>query len=119
MSYGNGNKDRYYFRMIYDLTWFLFIQVTFMNIIFGIIIDTFAGWLFRVLVDFYKISESKQERRKMTWKASASSVTSISLISRGRRIQGLSTISSRITTCGIIYSIFTICRIRTILITMV
>ncbi len=43
MSYGNGNKDRYYFRMIYDLTWFLFIQVTFMNIIFGIIIDTFAG----------------------------------------------------------------------------
>merc|ERR1712227_446029 len=42
MSYANGNKNRYYWRMIYDLTWFLFIQVTFMNIIFGIIIDTFA-----------------------------------------------------------------------------
>jgi len=42
MSFMDGNKERYFFRMIYDLTWFLFIQVTFMNIIFGIIIDTFA-----------------------------------------------------------------------------
>lgn len=42
-SYASDNKGRYYFRLIFDLSFFLIINIVFLNIIFGIIIDTFAG----------------------------------------------------------------------------
>lgn len=41
-SYNEDNRGRFYTRLIYDITIFLIINVVFMNIIFGIIIDTFA-----------------------------------------------------------------------------
>jgi len=41
MSYAPDNRQRYFFRWVYDLLSFLVINVIFMNIIFGIIIDTF------------------------------------------------------------------------------
>lgn len=41
-SYYGGNSKRFYIRLFYDVTIFLIINVVFMNIIFGIIIDTFA-----------------------------------------------------------------------------
>jgi len=41
-SYAADNRGRYYFRLIFDLSFFLIINITFLNIIFGIIIDTFA-----------------------------------------------------------------------------
>ena len=36
------NSNEYYTRIAYDLMFFVLINVIFMNIIFGIIIDTFA-----------------------------------------------------------------------------
>jgi hypothetical protein len=41
-SYNIQNRDRFHTRLIYDISIFLIINVVFMNIIFGIIIDTFA-----------------------------------------------------------------------------
>ena len=35
-------RDYYYIRFFYDVTCFIIINIIFMNIIFGIIIDTFA-----------------------------------------------------------------------------
>ncbi len=43
MSFSQGNQDRYLVRFIYDLSFFAIITVIFLNIIFGIIIDTFGG----------------------------------------------------------------------------
>ena len=37
-----SNKTKYYVRFIYDVSCFMIINITLMNIIFGIIIDTFA-----------------------------------------------------------------------------
>ena len=42
-SYEAENRSRYYTRLIYDVTYFAFVTVIILNIIFGIIIDTFAG----------------------------------------------------------------------------
>jgi hypothetical protein len=36
------SRDMYYVRFFYDVTCFIIINIIFMNIIFGIIIDTFA-----------------------------------------------------------------------------
>eukprot|EP00828_Plagiopyla_frontata_P047805 TRINITY_DN8946_c0_g1_i2.p1 TRINITY_DN8946_c0_g1~~TRINITY_DN8946_c0_g1_i2.p1 ORF type:complete len:322 (+),score=24.70 TRINITY_DN8946_c0_g1_i2:130-1095(+) len=41
-SYESDNRERYYVRFLYDLIFFAFIRVVFLNIIFGIIVDTFA-----------------------------------------------------------------------------
>ena len=41
-SFENNNKVRYYIRWVYDFTCFAVINIIFLNIIFGIIIDTFA-----------------------------------------------------------------------------
>lgn len=43
MSYSDENKNRYYIRFIYDVSFFALVTVIFLNIIFGIIIDTFGG----------------------------------------------------------------------------
>lgn len=37
------NESIYYFRLIFDLSYFLFVIICLLNIIFGIIIDTFAN----------------------------------------------------------------------------
>jgi hypothetical protein len=42
-SYFNDSKTTYYIRSINDLSFFMIVIVMFFNIIFGIIIDTFAG----------------------------------------------------------------------------
>ena len=41
-SYSEDNRDNYYIRLIYDMIYWIILNVIFMNIIFGIIIDTFA-----------------------------------------------------------------------------
>lgn len=41
-SYESENKERYYIRYFYDLSCFITLNLIMMNIIFGIIIDTFA-----------------------------------------------------------------------------
>lgn len=41
-SYNDSNKERYVIRFFYDVTCFMIVNVVFMNIIFGIIIDAFA-----------------------------------------------------------------------------
>lgn len=41
-SYAPDNRTKYFVRFFYDVTCFIIINVIFMNIIFGIIIDTFA-----------------------------------------------------------------------------
>ena len=41
-SYRQGNRVKYFVRFFYDVSCFIIINVIFMNIIFGIIIDTFA-----------------------------------------------------------------------------
>ena len=38
-----ATKDRYFFRFFFDILFFALINIIFLNIIFGIIIDTFAG----------------------------------------------------------------------------
>ena len=42
-SYNEENRGPYYFRLVFDLSFFIIINIVFLNIIFGIIIDTFAG----------------------------------------------------------------------------
>lgn len=42
-SYNEDNHLRYYIRFFYDITCFMIVNVVFMNIIFGIIIDAFAA----------------------------------------------------------------------------
>jgi hypothetical protein len=42
-SYESENRSRYIARFLYDLTFFVLITVIFLNIIFGIIIDTFGS----------------------------------------------------------------------------
>ena len=41
-SYLTGNRENYYVRMVYDMIYWMTLNVIFMNIMFGIIIDTFA-----------------------------------------------------------------------------
>lgn len=41
LSY-SSDKDRWFTRFIIDLTYFMIIKMAFLNIIFGVIIDTFA-----------------------------------------------------------------------------
>jgi len=41
-SYRKSNRNFYYIRFVYDVSCFFIINIIFMNIIFGIIIDTFA-----------------------------------------------------------------------------
>ena len=41
-TYAPENKQAYFIRLVYDLTFFLFIITILLNVIFGIIIDTFA-----------------------------------------------------------------------------
>jgi len=41
-SYLTGNRENYYVRMVYDMIYWITLNVIFMNIVFGIIIDTFA-----------------------------------------------------------------------------
>lgn len=36
------DEDKYWFRYFYDLSYFVFVIVCLLNIVFGIIIDTFA-----------------------------------------------------------------------------
>jgi hypothetical protein len=43
VSFQPANRTRYYIRWIFDLFWFATINIMFMNIIFGIIVDTFGG----------------------------------------------------------------------------
>ena len=50
-SYEQGNRKYYYVRFFFDVTCFLVINIIIMNIIFGIIIDTF--------------SEMRQENKKI------------------------------------------------------
>lgn len=42
ISFGDGKESRYYVEWIYSFAFFWFINIIFLNIIFGIIIDTFA-----------------------------------------------------------------------------
>lgn len=42
MSYSGTNQSRYFVRFFYDLLFFASINIVFLNIIFGIIVDTFA-----------------------------------------------------------------------------
>ena len=49
MSHEDDNRHRYYVRFFYDLLFFAFIRVVFLNIIFGIIVDTFACYFFLFL----------------------------------------------------------------------
>lgn len=42
-SYDNGNYTTFFVRYIFDLSCFVLVNLIFMNILFGIIIDTFAG----------------------------------------------------------------------------
>ena len=42
-SFESDTRNTFYFRAVFDLTFFLIINIVFLNIIFGIIIDTFAG----------------------------------------------------------------------------
>ena len=42
MSYSQTNATYYAIRYFYDLSFFAFINIVFLNIIFGIIVDTFA-----------------------------------------------------------------------------
>lgn len=42
LSYLNSTKEEYFIRVIFDLSFFLIVIIMFLNIIFGIIIDTFA-----------------------------------------------------------------------------
>jgi hypothetical protein len=50
LSYAS-DKNRWFTRFIIDLTYFMIIKMAFLNIIFGVIIDTFAckkknyGWI--------------------------------------------------------------------------
>lgn len=41
-SYSKGNRAQYIVRFFYDVTCFMIINIILLNIIFGIIIDTFA-----------------------------------------------------------------------------
>lgn len=41
-DYNDDNKSEYFARFFYDLTFFLIIIIILLNIVFGIIIDTFA-----------------------------------------------------------------------------
>jgi len=41
-TYAPENKQAYFIRLVYDLTFFLLIITILLNVIFGIIIDTFA-----------------------------------------------------------------------------
>ena len=43
LSYDPNDLSRWWLRYIFDITFFLIIKMAFLNIIFGIIIDTFAG----------------------------------------------------------------------------
>ena len=54
----NQNSDHYFFRLIFDLTFFIFVIICLLNIIFGIIIDTFAD-LRDKRNDFNKLKTSK------------------------------------------------------------
>jgi len=42
-SYHTEHRGAYFFRLVFDVTFFITINVVFLNIIFGIIIDTFGG----------------------------------------------------------------------------
>jgi len=42
LSYLNSTTEEYYLRVVFDLSFFLIVIIMFLNIIFGIIIDTFA-----------------------------------------------------------------------------
>ena len=42
-SYSTENKTTFYIRYWFDLICFIIVNLIFMNILFGIIIDTFAG----------------------------------------------------------------------------
>ncbi len=42
MSYSKENATYYAIRFFYDLTFFALVNIVFLNIIFGIIVDTFA-----------------------------------------------------------------------------
>lgn len=41
-SYGAVNRGKFFVRFVYDVTCFIIINIMLLNIIFGIIIDTFA-----------------------------------------------------------------------------
>lgn len=41
-SFVESNKEGFYFRIVFDVSFFLIVNITLLNIIFGIIIDTFA-----------------------------------------------------------------------------
>ena len=42
-SYLTGNRENYYVRMVYDMIYWITLNVIFMNIVFGIILDNFAS----------------------------------------------------------------------------
>ena len=42
-SYADGNRNNYFFRWSYDLIAFIMINIIGLNILFGIILDTFSG----------------------------------------------------------------------------
>jgi len=48
-TYQSDNRSRYYARFLFDLIFFAFIRVVFLNLIFGIIVDTFACILYPLL----------------------------------------------------------------------
>ena len=60
-SYESDNRDRYYVRFLYDLIFFAFIRVVFLNIIFGIIVDTFACKFF-ILFSFFLFLELRDKK---------------------------------------------------------
>lgn len=43
LSYQSDTRVAYFFRLVFDLTFFILINLVFLKLIFGIIIDTFAG----------------------------------------------------------------------------
>ena len=42
-SFADGNRNNYFFRWFYDLMSFIVINIIGLNILFGIILDTFSG----------------------------------------------------------------------------
>jgi len=61
-SYADDARGPYYFRVVFDLSFFIIINIVFLNIIFGIIIDTFAGkniFEINTLMNFLELRDQK------------------------------------------------------------
>ena len=59
-SYESDNRSRYYVRFVFDLLFFAFIRVVFLNIIFGIIVDTFACIIYLYIFLLLELRDKKK-----------------------------------------------------------